>query len=322
MKVFFCGETFRTAPTMLKKLLPEDEIISAPGHEVPQRGLDVDVIIPLMHCLEPDLIQGTAARLIQQWGVGLEGVDIPAATARGIFVCNVPGDATANADSTAEHAIFLMLGVSRRIHDCFRSFQEGSWGYPTGEALCGKTALILGLGKVGRALASKLKGLGMKVHAIKKNPDPETEQQLGLCALGTPQDLLRMASTADFVISAAVLTEETRGVCDKKLFQSMKPEACLINVSRGPVVNEEDLIEALEHGTIAAAGLDVFTREPLDPSSPLLSMSNVFATPHVAGVTRQTYEGIARVVCDNIHLLKAGRTPRYCVNADTVDLAG
>ncbi len=318
MKIFFCGETFRNAPEMLRRLLPNDEISSSPGPEVRQRGLAVDVIVPLMHRLEPDLIQGTSARLIHQWGVGLEGVDIPAATARGIFVCNVPSDSTANADSTAEHAVFLMLGVSRRIHDCFRSFQEGSWGYPTGEALCGKTALILGLGKVGRALASKLKGLGMKVEAIKKNPDSEAAKELGLCALGRPVDLLTMASRADFVISAAVLTEETRGVCNKKLFQNMKPEACLINVSRGPVVDEEDLIEALEQGTIAAAGLDVFTREPLDPSSPLLSMSNVFATPHVAGVTRQTYEGIGRVLCDNIQLLKSGKIPRYCVNADEV----
>ncbi len=318
MKIFFCGETFRTAPAMLRKILPDDEIITAPDPEVPQRGLAVDVIIPLMHRLEPALIRETTARLIHQWGVGLEGVDIPAATARGIFVCNVPADATANADSTAEHAIFLMLGVSRRIHDCFRSFQEGSWGYPTGEALCGKTALIVGLGKVGRALVSKLKGLGMKVEAIKRSPDPEAEHELGLTALGRPEDLLTMASGADFVISTALLTEETRGVCDRKLFQRMKPEACLINVSRGPVVNEEDLIEALEQGTIAAAGLDVFTREPLDPSSPLLSMRNVFATPHIAGVTRQTYEGIARVVCGNIELLKAGKTPQYCVNADVV----
>ena len=185
-------------------------------------------------------------------------------------MCNVPADQTANADSTAEHAIFLMLGVSRRIHDCLSSFREGSWGYPTGEALCGKTALIIGLGKVGRALASKLKGLGMKVEAIKKSPAPDLARDLGLAALGRPADLVNMASQADFVISAALLTDETRGICNKALFQCMKPQACLINVSRGPVVNESDLIEALEQGTIAGAGLDVFTREPLDPSSPLL----------------------------------------------------
>jgi phosphoglycerate dehydrogenase-like enzyme len=318
MKILFCGETFSAAPAMLKELLPEDEVHVAIGPDVQHRGLAVDVIVPLMHRLEPELIQGTTARLIHQWGVGLEGVDIPAASTRGIFVCNVPADATANADSTAEHAIFLMLGVSRRIHDCLRAFAEGAWGSPTGEALCGKTALIVGLGNIGRALAVKLKGLGMEVEAIKKTPDPLAERELGLSALGSSTDLLDMVPGADFVISTAVLTEETRGLCDKKLFQRMKPSACLINVSRGPVVKEEDLIEALEQGTIAGAGLDVFTREPLDPSSPLLAMNNVFATPHIAGVTRQTYEGIAGVVLDNVQRLKAGKPLRYCVNAGQV----
>jgi phosphoglycerate dehydrogenase-like enzyme len=318
MKILFCGKTFSNAPPMLKELLPGDEIFAAADPDVRRRGLAVDVIIPLMHRLEPDLIQGTSAHLIQQWGVGLEGVDIPAATARGILVCNVPADRTANADSTAEHAIFLMLGVSRRIHECLRAFNAGAWGSPLGEALCGKTVLIVGLGKVGRALASKLKGLGMEVQAIKKSPDPEAERELGLSALGSPADLLKMASKADFVVSTTLLTEETRGVCDRKLFENMKPEACIINVSRGPVINEPDLIEALERGTIAAAGLDVFTQEPLEPSSPLLSMSNVLATPHVAGVTRQTYQGIASVVVDNIQRVKAGKTPHYCVNADDV----
>jgi phosphoglycerate dehydrogenase-like enzyme len=318
MKILFCGKTFSAAPVMLRELLPQDEVLVADGPEVRHRGLDVDVIIPLMHRLEADLIQGTAARLIHQWGVGLEGVDIPAATTRGISICNVPADATANADSTAEHAIFLMLGVSRRIHDCLRAFAEGTWGAPTGEALCRKTALIVGLGKIGRALALKLKGLGMKVEAIKRTPDPLAETELGLAALGSATDLLDMVPRADFVISTAVLTEETRGLCDKRLFQRMKPSACLINVSRGPVVNEDDLIQALEQGTIAGAGLDVFTHEPLDPSSPLLAMNNVLATPHIAGVTRQTYEGIAGVVSDNVQRFRAGKTLRYCVNAHEV----
>ena len=318
MKILFCGETFSAAPIVMRKLLPEDEILVAADADVCQRGLDVDVIIPLMHPLEPELIQGTSARLIQQFGVGLEGVDVPAASARGILVCNVPSDATANADSTAELAIFLMFGVSRHIHDLLRAFKEGLWGAPTGEALCGKTALILGLGKIGRVLALKLKGLGMKVEGIKRKPDPRLQAELGLTALGGQADLYAMASKADFVVSTAILTEETRGLCDRKLFQTMKRDAILINVSRGPVVNEKDLIEALEKGTIAGAGLDVFTSEPLDPASPLLAMNNVFATPHIGGVTRQTYEGIAGVVLDNVGLFKAGKIPQYCVNADKI----
>ncbi|MBI5569049.1 MAG: hydroxyacid dehydrogenase [Desulfomonile tiedjei] len=314
MRILFCGETFPAAPVMLRQLLPGDEIIACPQAEVKQRGLDVDVIVPLMHRLEPELIANTTARLIHQWGVGLEGVDIPAATARGILVCNVPADATANADSTAEHAVFLMLGVARQIHDCFLSFQTGLWGAPLGNALFGRTALIVGLGMVGSALARKLRGLDMRVEAIRRRPDPEKESRLGIFAAGSLDNLHEMASRADFVVSAITLTEETRGVFDKSLFDAMKPTACIVNVSRGPVVNEPDLVEALRNGTIAGAGLDVYAVEPVDPANPLLTMRNVFATPHVAGATKQTYEGIAAIVNANILAFKAGKTPRYCVN--------
>jgi phosphoglycerate dehydrogenase-like enzyme len=154
--------------------------------------MTVDVIIPLMHRLEPELIAGTTARLIHQWGVGLEGVDIPAATARGILVCNVPGDATANADSTAEHAVFLMMGLARHIRECFGAFQKGLWGAPLGEALFGNTALIVGLGRVGKALARKLTAVGMTVEAISRIPDRRWKP---LSATGHgPFRLLEMAS--------------------------------------------------------------------------------------------------------------------------------
>jgi phosphoglycerate dehydrogenase-like enzyme len=122
-----------------------------------------------------------------------------------------------------------------------------------------------------------------------------------------------MASRADFVISTITLTEETRGLFNRELFQSMKKTAFVINVSRGPVVNEHDLLQALDERIIAGAGLDD-SREPLEPTSPLLSRDDVFATPHVAGATRQNYEGIARILADNLLLFKAGKTPRFCVN--------
>ncbi|MGO9566473.1 MAG: NAD(P)-dependent oxidoreductase [Desulfomonilaceae bacterium] len=315
MKILFCGETFSRAPLMLRALLPDEEILASPIDQVKERGMTVDVIIPLMHRLEPELIAGTAARLIHQWGVGLEGVDIPAATARGILVCNVPGDATPNAESTAEHAVFLMMGLARRIRECFAAFQEGLWGAPVGEALFGNTALIVGLGRVGKALARRLTALGMRVQAISRIPDPETEVTLGVTRTAHLSCLLDMASTADFVISTITLNEETGGIFNRKLFQSMKKTAFVINVSRGPVLNEHDLLQALDERIIAGAGLDVYSREPLEPTSPLLSRNDVFATPHVAGATRQNYEGIAGILADNLTLFKEGKRPRFCVNA-------
>jgi len=318
MKILFCGATFPRAPQILTALLPEDEVLSCPSEQVVQVGQVADVLIPLMHRLEPELIQTTAARLIHQWGVGLEGVDIPAATARGILVCNVPGDVTANADSTAEHAVFLMMGLARRIHECFRAFHEGTWGAPIGDALLGQSALVVGLGMVGKALARKLISLGMFVHAVRRTANLDAERQLGLLGAGDLADLSQKASQADFVISTISLNEATKGIFDRELFRSMKPSAFFINVSRGPVVNEPDLLEALRAKTIAGAGLDVYSQEPLDPKHPFLSMENVFATPHIAGATRQNYEGISQVLADNIMRFKRGEMPFYCVNKDDV----
>lgn len=316
MKILFCGETFPKAPELLKTLLPQDRVSGCPADMVRTEGLHADVIVPLMHRLEPELIERTAARLIHQWGVGLEGVDVAAADARKIAVCNVPGDVTANADSTAEHAIFLMLGIARQIHHCFRAFHEGVWGAPVGEGLFGNTALIVGLGRVGRALAARLKPLGMKVQAIRRTPDPIVEKSLDLDAVGSPSDLLTLAAEADFVVSTVVLSDQTRGLFDRLLFQAMKPTAFVINVSRGPVVDEDALLEALSTGLIAGAGLDVYVTEPLPPTHRFLAMNNVFATPHVGGATRQNYLGIGHIVARNITLFKEGKIPLYCVNPD------
>jgi len=314
MKILFCGKAFPNGLELLKALLPNEDVFNCAAEDVVRLGMGADVLIPMMHGLEPELIGGSAVKLIHQWGVGLEGVDIAAATARGIMVCNVPGDATANADSTAEHALFLMLAVARRIHECFSAFHRGLWGIPLGQALGGGTALIVGLGRVGKALARKLAALGMNVHAVRRTADIETEAAIGLAGAGGMSQLYEMASSADFVISTIALADGTRGLFDRDLFRAMKPSAFVINVSRGPVIDEADLVEALRTGEIAGAGLDVYAREPLDPCSPLLTLPNVVLTPHIAGVTAQNYDGIARILAGNILRVKSGKPPMYCVN--------
>ena len=294
MRVLFCGTEAPSAPIELRKVLPNATIVSCPRDEVRARVRDMDVLIPFLMRIDSELIaRASSAKLINQWGVGLEGVDIEAATARGIPVCNVPSDVTANGESTAEHAVLLMLGVARRIGECFQSFSQGRWGAPMGEGLFGNTALIVGFGRVGRALAPRLIAMGMRVAAIRRHPDPAEARQYGLTRCGSPADLIAMAADADFVVSTASVTAESRGLLNQAVFHAMKRTAIVINVSRGAVVNEGDLIEALRNGTIAGAGLDVFAQEPLPSDSPLLSMLNVFATPHVGGVTRQSYEGMA-----------------------------
>jgi phosphoglycerate dehydrogenase-like enzyme len=314
MKIVLCGQTFPPSRDILAPLLPEDEIVAVPTAHVAQAAVAADVLIPMMTRMDVVLIRSTSAALIQQWGAGLEGVDIEAASARGIYVCNVPSDETPNAESTAEHAVLLMLACARRLHTCFRAFDKGLWGAPLGESLFGKRALIVGLGRIGRALARRLVALGMEVDAIRRMPQAAGDGAAGVREVGGPADLSRLAALADFVVCTATATEDARGMINASTFHAMKSTAYVVNVSRGAVINEPALIAALRDGLIAGAGLDVFAQEPVDLRSPLLKMENVIATPHVAGVTRQSYEGIARAIAANVTAVKEGRTPQYCVN--------
>jgi phosphogluconate 2-dehydrogenase len=181
--------------------------------------------------------------------------------------------------------------------------------------LMGKTALIVGFGRVGKALARRLIALGMRVEAIRRTPNKEIEREIGLARAGNTDQLIEFASHADFVVSAASVYPETRGLFNRDLFAAMKPDAFVVNISRGPVVNERDLVEALREKRIAGAGLDVFETEPPDPDNPLFQFPNVFRTPHVAGATSQNYDGIAQVVVHNLELVRSGKFPLHCVNA-------
>jgi phosphoglycerate dehydrogenase-like enzyme len=315
MKIVLCGQTFPPSRDILAPLLPDDEVVAVASADVPEAATSADVLVPMMTRLDHVLIRKSSAKLIQQWGAGLEGVDIDAASAVGIFVCNVPSDATPNAESTAEHAVLLMLACARRLHSCFRAFDKGLWGAPLGDSLVDRRALIVGFGRIGRALARRLVALGMEVDAIRRRPEPGEGARLGVREVGTPSDLPRLAAEADFLVCTATATEESRGMINASTLHVMKPTAYVVNVARGAVINEPALIAALRNGLIAGAGLDVFAQEPVDLRSPLLRMENVIATPHVAGVTRQSYQGIAREIADNVQRLKHGEPLRFCVNA-------
>lgn len=314
MRVVLCGLTFPPSRHILAPLLPGDDVVAVGEREVPSAVARADVLIPLMTRIDAGLVAATSARLIQQWGAGLEGVDAAAASAKGIYVCNVPSDVTPNAESTAEHALLLILGCARRLRACARAFDEGVWGAPLGDALFGRRALIVGFGRIGRALARRLIAMGMQVDAIRRTPEPGEADAHGVGVVGGPADLIGLAAAADVVACTATATADSRGLIDERVLRAMKPTAILVNVGRGAVVNEADLAAALREGRIAGAGLDVFAEEPPPRSHPLLGMEQVLATPHVGGVTRQSYEGIARVIARNVRAVKARQAPEYCVN--------
>jgi phosphoglycerate dehydrogenase-like enzyme len=312
MKIVLCGSTFPCSEGILAPLLPGDDVLVVERTALDDALRTADVIIPMMTRIDAKLIAITSARLIQQWGAGLEGVDLAAATARGIAVCNVPSDVTPNAESTAEHALLLMLATARRLRASTRIFLEGAWGAPLGDALFGRRALIVGFGRIGKALARRLLAMGMEIDAIRRAPAPDEAAAHSLSRLGTPADLRRFAADADFVACTATATAEARGMFDASVFAAMKPSAIFVNVGRGAVVNEEALVDALRNGTIAGAGLDVFADEPVRVDHPLLALEQVIFTPHIGGVTRQSYDGIARAVAENVERLRLGRDLLHC----------
>lgn len=315
MRIIKASHNFPDMIPILQGLLPDDEVIAVGEEELAAACGRAEVLIPTMARVPSQVIAGSSLKLIQQFGVGLEGVDIAAASAAGIPVCNVPADvASFNAEATAEQALLLMLAAARRFRGAQAHFAAGPWGAPLGRALMGGRALIVGLGKVGRALAWRLKALGMQVSAVKARPEPGLAAELGLERLGGPEDLMEMLGRADFVVAALTATPRTLGLFNAAAFAAMPAEAVFINVGRGAVVDEAALLTALNAGRLAGAGLDVFAREPVEPDNPLLGHPQVVAMPHTGGVTVQSFAQMGREVAANIERLKRGEPLRHRAN--------
>ena len=308
MKILICADMFPAMIETVIRLLPEDEVRVCLPKEVPSQASWAEVLIPAMTRLTSEIIESAPdLKLIQQFGVGLEGVDLEAAAARGIPVANVPGaEAPVHAECTAEGGVFLMMACARRYKSCQQILARGEWGRPSGEALINRTALIIGLGAVGQALAARLVALGMRVMATDIVIGSEMVQKLGLDRLEEPSKLNDLLPEADFVISTATLTPETRGLFNRKVFERMKPTAFVVNISRGPIVNEEELLAALDEGQISGAALDVLNQEPPAADHPLVHHAKVVVTPHTAGITRQSFDALGRAVAANVERLKKG----------------
>jgi phosphoglycerate dehydrogenase-like enzyme len=284
--------------------------------ELRRSGFAADALIPAMARIDGDLmdrIQGL--RLIQQWGAGLEGVDVAAATHRGIAVANVPTAGSGNAESVAEWCVMAAIAISRRLTMAQESIRSGkTWGAPRGRALMGRTAGIVGLGGIGQALAMRLKPFGMRLMAIQRRPDRGLAEQLGIEWLGGKEQLPELLRQSDYLFLCVPLTEETHELIDERAIAMLPDQACIINAARGRLLSHTALLQALAGGRLMGAGLDVFEQEPLDNASPLLARADIVATAHIAGVTDVSYRGIARGVADNVRRLQAGEALKNCVN--------
>lgn len=250
-------------------------------------------------------------QLIQRPGVHIESVDFDHAGARRIPVCNVPAALTHGGEDVAEHVMFLALALAKRYREAAASLGARRIGAPSTHVLRGKVFGLVGLGRTGRAVVDMARGFGMRVWAIKRTVSEDLRNAMGLEWLKTPDHLPELLRQSDFLSLHIPLNEQTKGMIGPFEIALMKPGAFLINVARGHVVDRSALMAALREQRLAGVGLDVFWDEPIDPKDPLLALPNVIATPHVANMTQETIETIARVAAENIRRVKAGLPPMH-----------
>ena len=295
---------------LIRQALPR-HTFEATGRFVVDSLEGFDVLIPTMSQITDDVMDtGDGLRLIQQCGAGLEGVDIEAARRRNILVANVPSGISGNADSVAELGIYMMIGLSRDVRGMARNFADQKMGEPRGRALNGCTVGLVGLGGIGQALVKRLKAFNVRLIAIKRHNPWEAQKEFGLEWVGGPNDLNELLGRSDFVILCLPVTAESKNLMKHESLAFMKPDAFLINLSRGGLIDRGALLKALSSGRIAGAGLDVFWEEPPDPNDPIFN-HNVLATPHIGGSTDVSMQGIVGVVAENIQRLEKNQKPLH-----------
>ena len=257
--------------------------------------------------------QASSVKLWQILSTGFEQFDLGYWKAKGIPVANTPGQVSGAA--LGETVMMHILMLSRGWREMQANLRRQVRWDPVGQELEGRRLLMLGFGGSGRELARRAKGFGMLLSAIEIRKVPQKERrQFCLEAVGKPADLDRMLPECDFLSLHLHVNPETRQIMDRRRLGLLKPTAYLINVARAELVDEEALQEALSQGHLAGAGLDVFSREPVDPNHPLLQLPNVVATPHIAGVTAETARRRAACVAENLERVASGQEPLYRVD--------
>jgi glyoxylate reductase len=254
-------------------------------------------------------------RIVANLAVGHDNIDVPAATARGIVVTNTPDVLT---EATADLAWSLLMAAARRLGEGDRLVRSGGWrGWsPTqllGQTVWGRTIGILGMGKIGTAVARRARGFGMTVLYHNRRPRPAAEHELGARLV----DLPTLWRDSDFVSLHAPLTDETRHIVDAAALDAMQHHAVLVNTARGPLVHETALVDALRSGTIAAAGLDVFEHEPAIDTG-LTKLDNAVLAPHIGSATIEARSAMVRCCSQNIVAVLEGRAPLTPLNPEVL----
>lgn len=253
-------------------------------------------------------------RAVGRAGVGVDNIDVAAATSRGVVVMNAPDG---NTITTAEHTMAMLIALARRVPQANASLKSGRWERKRfiGVELRGKTLGIIGLGRIGRVVASRARGFGMNIIAFDPFIAPEQARDLEL----ETATLEEVFARADFLTVHTPLTSETRGIIGAAAFSRMKPGVRLINCARGGLIDERALLAAIREGTVAGAALDVFEEEPPPQDHPLLALDEVIATPHLGASTAEAQEGVALTVAEQMRDYLLTGALRGAVNVPALD---
>ena len=248
-------------------------------------------------------------KILTRFGVGFDNVDLKAASANGIAIARTTG---ANTTAVAEMALTLMLSCRRKINQAQLRTKSGVWVKDIGNEIIGATVGILGFGAIGRRLARLIQGFDCKILVYDPYLSEETAKELGVEAV----DLERIFKEADCISIHVPYTPETHHLVNKERLEMMKPTAVIVNTARGNIIDEEALYEALKEGRIANAGVDVFAKEPLPVSSPLLTLDNGVFTPHVSSQTVEALWNIYKMAIDITADFFAGKEVKHILNPD------
>ncbi|PRO66546.1 C-terminal binding protein [Alkalicoccus urumqiensis] len=305
---------------------PEEAVFREAGMELQLRQCRTEDEV-IEQCREADAVLNQYApltrrvlealpelKVISRYGVGVNTVDMDAASSLGIVVANVPDYCQ---DEVSDHAMALLLDASRSVTRMHQAVTEGTWDYKVGvpgSRLRGQTLGLAGFGSISRMLAEKAQAFGLKVVAYDPYVTQGDADPYGV-EMVLMEDLLKQS---DFVSIHLPQTQETEKLFGEAAFQAMKPAAVLINTARGPVVDEAALTKALDRGDIGGAALDVLEVEPPAPDHPLIGRKNVILTPHAAFYSEEAIVELKRKAAENVRSVLSGTVPPYVVNRDVI----
>jgi phosphoglycerate dehydrogenase-like enzyme len=309
LKVLFYGKEFATMLDRLPGWTAEHETDATDEDTVAEKIVDADVLVtrPGVVVSAELLDSAPKLKLRQQWGTGLDGVDLDVYRERGIAMCNTPSRGTGNAEGVAEIALLHMLLLSHKYAFAQQNIRSGKMYSPRGVSLWRKMACVVGLGNLGLTLAERLAAMGMRLRGVNRNPvDSARLEEMGIKEFFPLSRLKEAISGCRFVVVALALADETRGLFDDEFFRSMDEDAFFINVARGGLVKEDALLRALNERHIAGAGLDVLEDEPPLPGNPLLTHPSITLTPHIGGATDEFFKGAFDFIQGNVDRLSRG----------------